>query len=88
MICKSYDGKRLKCNIENCGKFFHENCLKNGLWPQAKLGPNHPTCPGELNQNAKIPKILLFLIPDFLRRFLHVVRHEQYAIDVTTLPIL
>jgi hypothetical protein len=51
MICKSYDGQRLNCNVEKCGKFFHQDCLKNGLWPQAQLNSGHLTCPGELYLN-------------------------------------
>ena len=47
MICKSFDGKRLKCNIDNCGKWFHEDCLTNGLWSQTKITSNQLTCPGD-----------------------------------------
>ena len=39
--------KPIKCNVTNCGRFFHPQCLqKNGLWPQHRLtGDKTLTCP-------------------------------------------
>jgi hypothetical protein len=42
-------GEVLKCNIANCGRYFHRMCLqKYGLWPQARFSGKLLTCPAHM----------------------------------------
>jgi len=44
-ICKSNDGNRERCSISSCGKFYHRECLRSSLWPQARFSETQITCP-------------------------------------------
>ena len=49
-LCQVDTGTVIKCNIINCGRFFHSDCLsKQGLWPQHRMnGDKHLTCPAHV----------------------------------------
>ena len=46
-ICQESEGTVMKCQMNFCGRYFHEHCLlKHGLWPQSRMaGDKILSCP-------------------------------------------
>lgn len=44
-VCKSTDGECFKCNHKNCGKYYHQSCLKPASYPASIKSETSFTCP-------------------------------------------